>query len=210
MPRRGSAARAKTEQPPRDDLGIDSFVRDLDALEIDIPPDDPAKPNRTAQPRHYRDEDHREECRKVMSALMRQGIGKSDRHMLMKAKCQVGPIVADALFAELRAEWLADEAEQRALVKHAQRQRLLASIPAAAKDKQFSAVASMERILCDIEGNKAPEVVHVKADIRLSAALSAVVGELSSEEARVLLAEEVQRQLPPGPEPIEAEGESDD
>ena len=83
------------------------------------------------------------------------------------------------LLAEIKDQWAHDDAEQAPRLKAMAVRRLLGSIQSARADKAWTAVASLERTLADIQGTREPVriEVDVTADmVPVRSSLNTVVG----------------------------------
>ena len=113
------------------------------------------------------------------------------------------------LLAEIKDQWAHDDAEQAPRLKAMAVRRLLGSIQSARADKAWTAVASLERTLADIQGTREPVRIEVDVTAEQRHAIAGAIATM--QPAQVLaLAERMRelksRLLPPAAGPvIEAE-----
>lgn len=93
---------------------------------------------------------------------------------------------------QVHARWADEERSNRLHYKTQAMRRLYGHVAEARKDKNWAAVAQLERLLADIQGTKEPLEVQLNVDATISEAVLHVVANLSPER-RVALIEEQRR-----------------
>jgi hypothetical protein len=96
----------------------------------------------------------------------------------------------DVVIKSIYAEWEEEEAEYRRYAKNKSERRILAEITQARTDKQFGAVANLEKVLMAIQGTEQPPELPQQVDSRITDALLQFFGELDPKEMRVLIERE--------------------
>lgn len=112
---------------------------------------------------------------------------------------------------QVRARWAEEERQQRPHNKAAAIRRVLGHIAKAASDKNWAAVAQLEKHLADLQGTKEALEVHLNIDATVTEAALHVVANLTPERRAALIGEqrrlrELAARAAPGQASIEAEG----
>lgn len=152
--------------------------------------DDPDAPNVPARmpeghgPRDVVPVEQQRERRAVTSGMLAQGAGADAIVTALGSKYAMSPRQAQDLVTEVRAMWDDEDAEAARYARGAARRRLMQSIREANKDRKFTAVANLEKVLADVEGTNAKEEEQpIDVDSRLT---EAVLHQLQLEDTKGL------------------------
>lgn len=120
-------------------------------------------------------QDEARERRVMMSSALAQGLGQDQIIGLFAAKYSMTETGVKALMREVRKQWKEEDAELAEHSRAAARRRIQTHISRAAAAGKWSAVASLESVLSEVEGTVAPEPVGNSDDLlnRVSNALMA-------------------------------------
>lgn len=100
------------------------------------------------------------------------------------------PREVDLAIKSIYAEWDEEEAELRRYAKSKSERRILAEIHQARADKQFGAVANLEKVLMAMQGTEQPPERPQQIDSRITDALLQFFGEMDPAEMRILIERE--------------------
>jgi hypothetical protein len=105
----------------------------------------------------------------------------------LKQKFGMGETRAKKLIHRVLDRWALDSEKNRSSNKASAERRILTDVREARAEKKWSAVASLESLLADIQGTRDP--VKIDVDVRVSETLVAMVADMSGERLRDLVEE---------------------
>lgn len=92
--------------------------------------------------------------------------------------------------ARIRDRWAEEEKEARPHNKTQATRRIVGHIAEARRDKNWSAVAQLEKLLSDMQGTKEPTEINVNVDATLTQAIVSVVSNLTPERRAAMIEEQ--------------------
>lgn len=132
-----------------------------------------------------------EALEQMVEALMINGV--SDERQLVAVRDRF-PTVTKAklirLHSKLRAGWMEQDKQARPHNKYTAQRRIYGHIAKAQKDGAHGSVASLERLLSDIQGTRDPVEVNLNVDATVSESIMHVVANLSTSEMDAMVREQ--------------------
>lgn len=92
--------------------------------------------------------------------------------------------------ARIRERWAEEERDSRPFYKQQSIRRIYGHISAARAEKNWSAIAQLEKLLADIQGTKEPIAVQIDVDATMKEAALHVIANLTPERRRALITEQ--------------------
>lgn len=131
------------------------------------------------------------ERRALMSGMLAQGAGRDAITAAFGKKFGMTDEAVRVLIDEVRAMWDDEDADHARYARSAARRRLHQSIREANKDRKFTAVANLEKVLADVEGtNVNEEDQPIDVDSRLSDALLHMLQQEDTKGVRLIIERE--------------------
>ena len=128
------------------------------------------------------------ERRALMTAALANGIARDAIIFQFTNKYSMSERAVGDLMAEVRAMWDDEDAESARYARGAARRRIGGHLREASKDRKWTAVANLEKVLAEIEGtNVTDEEKPVDVDARLSEAILAVLGATDTKDVRIMI-----------------------
>lgn len=159
--------------------------------------DDPTAPNVPARlPGHQGPQAivpvaEQRERRMFMSGMLSRGVSRDEIIKAFEAQFGMTESGIGNLMSEVRGLWEADDADELKYAKSAARRRIHRHIREAAKDRKFTAVANLEKVLSDVEGTTiVEEEKTLDVDGRVSDAILAVLGSETARDVRIMIEKE--------------------
>lgn len=139
----------------------------------------------------------------MVAGLSVEQIAKAARKSFGMTKPQTQSYVA-----RIRDRWTEEEKEARPHNKSQATRRIVGHIAEARRDKNWSAVAQLEKLLSDMQGTKEPTEINVNVDATMSQAIVAVVANLTPERRAAMIEEQRRlRELAGKPVVVQASNE---
>ena len=128
------------------------------------------------------------ERRALMTAALANGISRDAIVQQFENKYGMNPDSVGALMADVRAMWDDEDAEAARYAKGAARRRITGHIREASKDRKFTAVANLEKVLADVEGtNVNDDELPADLNSRLSDAVLHILGAAETKDVRIMI-----------------------
>lgn len=165
----------------------EAVLADLDARgEPNVPQRLPAKG--TGGTQSYVSTTDARERRRLMSVALAQGIPMDSIYEQFSVTYGMSEGATKRLVTEVRAAWDDEDSEDLRYAKHAARRRLRQQIREAAKDRKWTAVANLEKVLCSVEGtHREEDETPTDIDARLSDALLHELKLKDTKEVRIMI-----------------------
>ena len=118
------------------------------------------------------------ERQEFVAALLRKGTSNSTIAAACKAEFGMAPRTVDDYVRRVRRQWQADAAERAPSQRAATLARLYDELAELRKAKAYSAMVSLEKLVIDVEGSRAP----AQAQVQLQASITDDISNMSLEE----------------------------
>lgn len=135
----------------------------------------------------------RRERMTAIEQLMIAGVSMSRIEDMMRDKFSMARGKVRVYVDAVRARWAEEDAANRPAMKAQAIRRCLGHIAEARRDKNWAAVAQLEKHLSDLQGTKEPVEVNLNIDATITEAALHVVANLTPERRAALIAQ--QREL---------------
>lgn len=145
------------------------------------PTPDPPEPRRRRTRRRWVDKAERIERRQAMHQLIAHAIPRREVVDAMRAKFSMTQAATLRLHSMCITQMAEDEAERRPHYKAQAIRRLHAHVRDAKKRGNFTAIASLERLLAQIEGTLEPVEINVTLDATVRESIAVVLAHTTPE-----------------------------
>ena len=122
--------------------------------------------------------------------LLVAGVGVGRVETACRDQFSMGKTAVNSYVMRIRTRWAEEERGNRPHYKAQAMRRLYGHVMEARKDKNWAAVAQLERLISDIQGTKEPVEIQLNVDATVSEAVIHVVANLSPERRKALIEEQ--------------------
>lgn len=138
--------------------------------------------------------DEQKQRRVMVRGLLAHGVDRERVYAALAASFGMTEDAVDRLIAEVNEDDEKQFVENKKHSKRRQLQRVAEWREKAARKGQFQAVAKLEELTADIEGNRGTAETGVNTALVMAGALAGMLGQMSEERAQRLLAQHAERQ----------------
>jgi hypothetical protein len=154
-------------------------IAEMKSAALDHIEDDPDKPASIKVPRMSH------KIRGRIESMLLKGIAINAIRLYCRQEHGVGKDLVDKAIKKIYEQWSIEDQEARPHRRSLQVRRIYRELDAASKDSKHSAVAALERLIAEIQGNKEPERVQI-ASFNAHAAITELLGSFTDDQVHQL------------------------
>jgi len=140
--------------------------------------------NRPAMEQVHVPPDDQMQRREILARLLQTGRSDDEIITVMSAKFGLNRAGVRRLEEEVFASWQEQSRRRKPHEKHAQHMRLLSHIREAIQDRDYKAVANLEKVVATILGHNEPQEIQIRSNMRQVEALEQLLGEAYRENPK--------------------------
>lgn len=122
--------------------------------------------------------------RRTVEEMLSHNLPTEEIAQAMQGEFKLNANQTRNLIHRVRKAWRDTDAERRSDYKLAAQKRLLKTIAAARAKQDFGAVATLERLLADIQGTKEPERIQIDVNATVRSAVEVSLAQMTAEQIR--------------------------
>lgn len=143
-------------------------------------------------PREYLSKSDRRQRMRVMERLLASGESDSAIEAAMEKKFGMNEAAVGRCIESVFSKWAAEDMHRNPHLKSSARRRIYSHLSGAKADRNWSAVANLEKVLSGIEGTSVdPKEAQTPAELRLKESMLTLLGELDQTAAIQIIEREM-------------------